>query len=53
MIISFGVPLTILISLPIIACVVCIVIDTWMQYKYYKWNKEIRASEQENQEDEG
>ena len=38
-------PLMVLTLLPIIAAVVCFAIDTYIDFKYYQWNKEKRNND--------
>lgn len=33
-------PLFVLVLMPAIAAIVCFAIDTYIDFKYYKWNKE-------------
>ena len=37
---KFMFPLLLLVILPVVAAVVCFAIDTYIDFKYYKWNKE-------------
>lgn len=51
MIISFGVPFMLLMCVPLAVCVVCIVADTIIEVRYYRWNKELRKQAKENDDE--
>ena len=53
MIISYGLPLMLLIMIPLIFCVVCIAIDTFVQFKYYLWNREEKKTEDRGDDNAG
>lgn len=47
---EIGIPLIVLCLVPVIICVTCLLIDTLVQIKYFKWNKEIREGKKEDDE---
>ena len=39
-----------LILVPVFACVVCVVVDTMMNFQYYRWNKQLHEKETQESE---